>query len=447
MSSLPFATQSLSSPLSTYSGERLINCFARPSQGVGPVALIGRGGFVSQASVGGAVRSMVRHGGMKFVCANGLLWSVSGSSAVSVGSVVDDPLTTMASNGTEIAVVAGGRYFLYSGGVVTEHSTGSVVSPRGVVFADGFFVVFGHTNVREDAATISGINDGATFLGLDLFNAEHSPDAIVGAIRDHTELMFFGEETTETFFNTGDADQPFQRNQGLMIERGCLDQRTIAKEDNRVFWVADDGHVYASAGGTPTVISTREIEEVIKSGTVEGGVMFKARGHKFYGVRVKDKPTLCFDMTTNAWSEMSTGADHRPWIVTHSCIVDGVHYYGTSTGKIGVIDDDVYTDDGDDMVFEAISSPLTQSGRLFSLGTLHASFDTGRIDAGREAKVVLQLGPDGKTWGREKTRSLGRIGQREKLVRWNGLGSHRRVQARLRISDPVGRDLNGVQYG
>lgn len=444
---LPFATKTTASGLSTYDGARLVNYFARPSEGVGPVALIGCGGFVAEADVGAQARAMLTHNQLVHVVAGGKLWSISGSVATNLGAVADDPNTTMASNGTEIAVVAAGRYFLYSGGSVTEIATGSVTTPRGVVFAYGFFVVIGDTAVRRDAATISGLNDGSTFLGLDLFNAERSPDAIVGVLFDHTRLLLFGERTLETFGNTGDADQPFQPEDGLMSERGCLDQRTIAKDDNRTFWVGNDNIVYAYGGSVPQAISTPEIGEIIERGTVEGGLVYKTRGHKFYAIRMTGGTTLCYDMTTGLWSERSTGAGHDSWIVTHSCILNGVQYVATSTGKVGQISDDVYTDDGAVIAAEAVSSAVVRGGNLFSLGFIHASFATGRLDAGREAQAVLQLSDDGQTWGRERTRSLGRLGEREKLVRWHGLGSHRRVQARLKVTDPVQRDLHGIQYG
>lgn len=447
MTFLPVATKSAASSLSTYDSSRLLNYFARPADGVGPVALIGRGGVDPEASVGATVRDMLPHDGVLHVVAGAKLWSIDGATATELGALVDDPSTQMASNGTQIAITAGGRYFLYDGSTVMETATGSVTNPRGTVFADGFFVVVGDTAVRRDAATISGLYDGSTFAGLDLFNAETSPDAIVAVLYDHTELKLFGESTIETFFNTGDADQPFQRNQGLMIEHGCKDQRTVQKADNRVFWVGTDNHVYVTGGGAPQIISTREVEENIRAGVVEGSFIIELRGHKFYALRIEGKPTLCHDMTTGLWCEMSTGASHSPWIVTHTCILDGEQYVATSTGKIGKISNAIYEDDGAVIAAEVVSSPVVRGGNLFPLGFIHASIATGRLDVGRAASITLQLSNDGQTWGRERTRSLGRLGEREKLVQWHGLGTHRRVQAKLRITDSVQRDLHGVQYG
>jgi hypothetical protein len=71
------------------------------------------------------------------------------------------------------------------------------------------------------------------------------------------------------------------------------------------------------------------------------------------------------------------------------------------------------------------------------------NFRTGATDIGRDAMVSLQCSKDGRVWGLERWRPLGRSGQYDRLVRWHGFGQARQFQFRWRITDPI----EGALYG
>ena len=437
------AAQSKSSPLSLgASGERMLNMFLRPSEGVSTAPAIGRTGLSELVNLGGIVRAMVTASGVVYAVADGKFWSVSGGIATALGSVPDSAATYIALNSGQIGIVADGRFFLWDGATVTNYATGALFDLTGITSLGGYFIVSGSSGGRADAIGWSGIDNGAAWNGLDFAFAENEGDALIGLVEDHGELWLLGSKTVEVWYQTGD-DPPFAPNQGASMEYGCLDGGAVAKLDNAVFWVTEEGTVVRATGTSPQVISTREVEEMLAGSDIVGGFGFMDRGHKFYAVTRTGDTSLVYDVTTGLWCEFSTGINNLPWIAREASVDNGVWYFGTSTGHICT--QSGYEDIGEVIVAEIVSKPEAKSS-FFTVAEVRLSVLTGAGDIGRDAQIMLQTSKDGYSWGFEKWRNMGRIGERSRRVRWNGLGAFERFQIRLRITDPVQRDIYGVTY-
>lgn len=457
-----------------YSGEKLVNYFLRPSDGFAPLALLGRSGLVTSVSLGGPVRAMIDNNGTLLALANSRLWSVVNGVATELGTVEDDPQSVMAASGSQVAIVANGGYFLWDGSQLVVPDMGAVTDPVGVTYQDGYFILAGTIAGRKDGFSISALDDGKTFDPLDFAFAESAPDGLVSIISDHGQVYAFGNTTTEVFYNSGNPSFPFEPNKSSVVTRGVASGRTIAAEDNALFWVGQDNVVYRYAGGSPEVISTREIEDTLKLSSVVGGFTFADRGHKFYCIRREGQSAFCFDIATRTWSERSTGGGG--WIATAAAMVSGKQWIGTDTGAICEFDPLTFTDDGVPFIAEAISVPVFD-GKRFTIGEMFLTLETGDVampevpqpadlwDADSVAitdsdgvtinimelvepqgQIMMQTTQDGRTWSRERWRGMGRRGQYNHRVTWNGLGQFRRFQVKVRISDPVKRDIYGVQF-
>jgi hypothetical protein len=313
-----------------------------------------------------------------------------------------------------------------------------------VVFIDGYFFISGSLGGRNDAITVSGLDDGTSFNALSFAFAENAPDAIRGLAILNNRVWAFGSYSTEKYYNTG-ADFPFEPSRSEFIDKGLLTGDCWAVIDNTVCWVGSDKIVYRSGGATPQVISTMEVKEKLDTSTVETCFSFTDRGHEFFAVRTAEGPTLCYDVTTGLWSERTTGVGYVPWAVTCVANYNGVQYFGTDTGEIAISDRSAYTDLGKIVSGEAISRPLVRDGQLFTVDRLHLSAETGNSFA-TDPQIVLQTSRNGLEWGVERWRSLGAAGQYEKLIRWNALGQFRRAQIRFVVTDAIGRDLYGIHY-
>lgn len=427
-----------------YSGEKLVNYFLRPGDGVSQGVLVGRSGTTPYVTLGPApVRAMVDNGGTLFAVCDGGFFRIIDGVAEELGRVVRDTETYIAASGRQVAVVAGGIYSVWDGTTFDTYDTGAIETPRYVTYYDGYFIVGGGSSGRDDAFVWSTIDDAKTFNGLDLAFAENSPDGLTGVVADHGRLWLFGQKTVEIWYNDGVA--PFVPDRGALTQHGCITGLTVGALDNTLFWVGDDGLVYRSGGGTAEVVSTLEVAEYLATATVTLGFTFTDRGHQFYAIRT-DRETLCYDVATRLWHERSTGVLGEPWYCQNSLFVGGVQYLGTETGKIVKLDADVYTDDGETIEAEAVSIPAERGGRDFRVKRMHINVDTGRVSLDRQPQVMMQTSKDGRNWSVEKWRPLGNIGSYYSQAQWHALGFFKRFQVRLRITDPVNRDVYGVHY-
>lgn len=431
-----------------YSGQRIINGFIRPTDGTSPGIVMGASGvlpFVT-LSTGNPVREVIDHSGTLHAICNGSLYSISGDTATNLASIADGA-TEMATSGTELAIVANETFYLWDGTTLTTPTTGEVSTPRSVTYLDGYFIVSGSDGTRADTFAISGLNDGGTFQGLDFATAENSPDAIIAAVADHGQLWLFGSKTTEVWYNSGNADFPFAPNAGAIVQQGCKLAATVAQLDNSLFWVSPDNTVLRSAGGSPSVISTPEIGQALEASTITGGMAFFDKTHLIYAITRGNDTTLCYDVVSQKWAERAQGAfSVDPWTPCCSANVDGTQYLGTSNGKIAKLNGDTFTDDGEVMALDIISSPIARA-RPFSVRRIYAQIAGGRIDIGRTPQVLLRTSQDGVTWTQGRYRPMSKQGQHMNSVSWSGLGRFNNAfWGRLTITDPVRRDIHGIDY-
>ncbi|SFI84348.1 packaged DNA stabilization protein [Albimonas pacifica] len=443
---LAFARQSAGTEFAEYSGERLLNFFAEPfpDAGTGRLILAPSPGLTAFANLStGPVRDIYVQAGIAYAASDGSLYRIrSGGAVTNLGAIVDDPTTTITGNGFDVAVAAGGNYYVYNiaDETLAEVAPGVFNRTESVTRLDNYIILSERGGQRF---AITALADASTIDALDFASAESAPDDVVRVHADHSELWFFGTETVEVFGNTGNADFPFQRLSGGVIERGCAFGGSVASDDNSVFWVGDDRLCYRAQGYTPSVISTPPVSRALQE--TEGdiyGFTFTWRGHKSYCLRFSDRPAWIYDIATNLWHERATGTEAPRWMALCAA------RFGSET-LIGGRDGTVYTlggvtDGGTAMLREAISLPLENGGDRFSLHELELSFKTGATDFD-DATAVLQISKDGREWGLERERPLGSIGNYLKRVRWHGLGNARQFRARVRITDPIDVAIYGAK--
>lgn len=433
-----------------YSGERLVNLMARRVQsGVSPIILAGRSGLVEHvtlADLTDQARALTTMGGSLYAVYEGRVWRVTGGVATQVGTIPDGP-TGIAAGDRQIALVAGGNYYVCDGASTTQYTPGALTSATDVAFMDGFFIILGSDGNRDDALQLSAVDDGTTFDALQFAFAEYNADAGVALLRDHSRLYVFGTETVQPFYNSGDANFAFLPDTAAIAEHGCGNGQTVAKADSAVFWVRPDGAVVRFDGVNPQIISPAEIKEALADSTITGGFTFSDRGSEIYAITRENDTTWCYDIALQQWHERTAGVNYEPWLAQNSVTLGGVQYFACGNGKIATASERVYTDFGEVLSVEATSAPVENFGKWFSVAHVHLAIRGGESDIDRTPQVMLQTSEDGQAWSYEDWRPLGLIGQHERAADWGGLGSFEgRAQIRVRITDPVPRDIYGVSY-
>jgi hypothetical protein len=318
-----------------------------------------------------------------------------------------------------------------------------------VAFQDGYFLM----NLKGTGKFfITGLND-TTIDPLDFATAEGSPDLLLGLLCDHREVWLFGVGSIEVFYNSGNADFPFERMQGAFIEKGIAAIFSFEKVEDTVFWLGRDragqGIVYKAQGYQPQPISTRAVELAIQSyGDISDATAYtyQQNGHTYYVLNFPSaNTTWVYDITTGLWHERvyTYQGEFQRHRANNHVFAFGMHLVGDyENGKLYELSTSTYSDDGAPISRQRVTPHVTSElARLFyHKFQLDLEMGVGLDGAGQgtDPQVMLRYSDDGgHSWSNEKWASIGKIGERTKRAIWRRLGQSRDRVFEITITDPV----------
>lgn len=418
---------------------RLVNVYPQASTGKGPVELISSPGVVSFASLGNGP-------GRGLYVMRGTLYAVSGTklykvdefgSEIELGTIPGSTKVTWAGNGTEIVL---DTKHIYSNGAVTAITDPDLPAVAAIDYVDGY-VVYAESGSQRWGC--SQLYDGANYDGLDFASAEAYPDDLVTLKVDHRQVLLFGQESTEIWWNSGQEGFPFERLAGGFIEYGCLARLGVAKQDNSVFWLANDRTIRRLTGQTPVRVSQHGMEEKLSSYTrVDDceAFAYNWNGHLFVTFRFPTEGACwTFDVTTNEWHERDTYGK-AVWDICDAVQCYGkVFFQSASTGEIGYLSDTEYTEFGDVLRREVTYPIVYDKQRRVYHSQLDIVMRTGDAAAGITPYINLDISDDGgNTWVQLPGRQLvprGASGEYKQVIRFTRLGMARDRVYRVWTSD------------
>lgn len=442
---LPFHSYQLRSRPS--SASRIVNCFPEKlPQGAKKAYSLNRCfGIAAWTTVGNGPIIAMRK-------ALGYLWVVSGSSlyrvdsnktATLIGSIGSPARVTIVNNITTIVVVNEPDAYYYD----TTTSTFGQISDadftsRGasdVAFLDNFLLFIEPGSGRFFG---SDVGSATSFDSLNFATAEGSPDNLVGIEVDHRQALLFGEDTVEVWELVGGSGFPFARAANGLIEQGCANGRTMAKQDNTVFWLAQDYTVRRLDGTTPVRVSQTGIEQALGSVTVGSGqgYSYSQEGHLFYVLTFPER-TFVYDATIGEFHERETYG-YPYWLAWSHAQFAGLELVGDVSGnRIGYLSPDAFDDWGAIQRMEWTYQPVyAESNRAFH-DRLEVIMETGvglTAGQGSDPELMMEVSDDGgRTWSSLPNRKIGKIGEFKKKIEWPQLGSSYDRVYRGAITDPV----------
>lgn len=302
----------------------------------------------------------------------------------------------------------------------------------------------------------SELNDPTDIPGLNFFSAESLPDEINWIVTTEDQIWLGGPDSTEVWYDSGDADNPFQRVPGGVIYSGSPFPHTALRLDNSVWWVEQDkdgrGIVRRSNGFTPIRVSTSDVERFIGEASELTAYSYQEEGHTFY-VLNSESGTRAFDLKTQewhdrAWLNRNTGVQERQRQEFHA-FVYGQHMCGDyETGAIYRQGLDLFTDAGQEIRRVRRSARLNTGGNWAQIGEVWFDFETGvGLDGsgqGTDPLVMVRGAPEGVQFDVERTEKLGAIGAYDTQVRFFDFGAGRNWVFEVSTSDPVFTALNGA---
>jgi len=466
---IPFAGGSYQGRSTNVASQKMINYFYEKNvDGESLVSTPGSTALVTPKA--GEVRGGIEYNNLAYFVIGNTLYEInSAGTATSRGTLnTSSGHVSMAHNGVrtganqQIFIADGVQRYIYDNttSTLTGYTDYAAVT---VVFIDGYFIF----NVAgTDRFYLTASYDGTTVSALDFETAEGDPDEIQALVADQRELFAFGVRTMSPWYNSGDADNIFQRFQGGFKQTGCVAKFSTARVDNNIYWLSRDerGHgqvVKMGEGYSPQVITTPAIAYQISTYSKIDDAFayaYQHEGHEFYVITFPTaKATWAYDASTQQWHERAhTIGGVFPNRERYNCHVFafGEHLFGDySSGTIYKLDSTVGTIDGTNIPRERITATITDEERRIRISALQLDMDEGIGDPNVSTDTAMWMSwskDGGHTYSNEIERSAGDSGAYSLRVIWRRLGNSRNWTFRLRTWTPNPHVLKGLyarRYG
>ena len=466
---IPFTGPSYQSANTFLSNQECINYFleAYPTRKGDKFVLRGAPGLRQWVDVGtnAPIRGMWEIGSNLIVVSSNKVFKVtSGGTVTLISNILDiaDTVVSMAENGVQVMITnAAGNGFIYtaSGETLQVITDPSFPGATHVTFLDGFFLVN-----RPNTAQFfkSGLNNGLVWDSLDFSAAGWKPDNLVGIFSDHRDLWLPGTDGIEIWYNNGSTTAfNFSRREGAEIEVGLAAPDSMDNIDNAVFWLGRNkqgqGRVFRALGFQAVVISTPPITEAINSYSSISdaiGFTYLVDSHPMYELTFPSgDATWVFDSSTSQWHERQsrrTEAGGKVVIGRHRG-QNHVFFGGKSlmgdlqTGKIWEHRRDVYKEGSFTMPAIRTTLALEDEQDPLSILELQILYTPGvglQSGQGSDPVAILDWSVDGGfTWSNEHHLPIGKVGAYENRARELQLGQGRNWIFRVKVTDPVLRDI------
>jgi hypothetical protein len=458
---IPLAFDSYKHSSLPISAQRLVNMYAEvQSRSAKSKAVVhGCPGITPWLTVGqGPIRGFIVMAELLYVVSGQELWTVArdGTLTLKGSGIAGIDRVSLAENGFEIVIVNGANVFSYLAADTTFVQVGSPGA-----YASDTVTVMNSVFVLEKKGTnqfyISEVLDGRTYDVADFASAESKSDNVLGVTEYNGLLYAFGTNSIELNDYTGAAAFPFSAIKGGVISRGIASSRAFASEDKSLFILGEDRVAYRVFGTQHMRISTTAIEKEWETYSIVSDcfafvVLFA--GHKFiYFTFPTANKTWCYDIASGLWHERSSydgTANENKWRVqvainTYDAIIAG----DSTSGLIGTIEEDVWTEFGQIMIAEMVTPPVYEGGKMISAAGVEIDIDAGHgTTIGQGSNPIIRMSPSkdkGHNFLSERESTLGRKGNYIARARWTGLGSAYQWSFRLRISDPVRRTMTAAR--
>ena len=320
---------------------------------------------------GNSTRGLFEINGRCFAVAGDRFYELDSSGGSTLQGTVDEDTNpaTMCSNGTfgdQVFITSGGNGYIFNLETDTFTEISDPDFPIGDAlmgaFVDGYFVVL---NGETGGWQLSALEDGLLWDALDVAQVSHSADVTRALIVENRQIWLPGRGTTGIWFNSGDADFPFEPTQN-QIAQGIVAPFTAQRLDNSLLWLGRNEHgagvLYRAQQFLPVRVSTHAVEQIWATyDTLEDAIAFTEQwmGHSFYHLyfpAAADAPdpenrvTWVYDVATGLWHERAiletlTGFN-LPDVGRCHCYAFEKHLVGDRrTGAVYEARADVYDDE------------------------------------------------------------------------------------------------------
>lgn len=394
-------------------------------------------------------------GGRAFALVAGTLYEIfangTATSRATIGA--DVRLATISHNGPnggQLFITSANQGFVYTLATNTLTPVLSSGARMGAML-DGYFVAL------DDQASkfrISKAFDGLVWDATQVAQRSLMPDPWIAMRVFNREIWLFGEQTTEVWYNTGQAPFPFAPRPGALIQTGIAAPWSAAVVGDTLCWLArsaeGQGMVVAARGYTPQRISTHAVELAIRRySRIDDAEAFgyEQDGHRFYVLNFPTaEATWVFDLATGLWSErgrwLPALGRYTTWAPRVYGFLFGKRLVGLrDSGAIAELDPTVSTEADGSVIRRIRRAPgILREHQWLFYPKLELYLEPGLGVPGQDPQVTLAWSDDGgKTWSPQlrATVSAGATGRYQTRVVWRRLGRSRDRVFEFEMSDAI----------
>ncbi|HLJ26560.1 MAG TPA: hypothetical protein VKY85_07605 [Candidatus Angelobacter sp.] len=247
-----------------------------------------------------------------FAVGDGTLFEINPQGAITVwGSVTNDLLpVAFTASATQVVIASGLIPYLFDMQANTLTIIGALVGiPISQVgFSDGFFIAL---QAASQTFYVSSPDNAAAWDLTNFGTVSVFPDVVIAMLVDHREIWLWGATKSVAYYDSGNADFPFDVVPGGYIEQGIIAPASAVRLDNSVFWLgADDrggGMAWRAQGYSPVRVSNHATETAWAAyPTIADaiGYTYQDQGHSFWVLYFPSaNKTWVYDVATQMWHE------------------------------------------------------------------------------------------------------------------------------------------------
>ena len=291
----------------------------------------------------------------------------------------------------------------------------------------------------------SDIEDPETYDPLGFIKSLDQSTANRGMAVVNSRLYVFSGSGYSVWTVSPDVNLPFSQQTGSKGNIGLLSARSKCVFGDSIYFFGQNGTalgLYAISGGGLVKISSPAVDDLILSFIDEPEVSvfsFTDNGQVLIAFSISANDTVCLDIGTGEFHKRSTFGGKWDVIGTGSTLFDAgqvvvgstlVEVFDVVSLNIGLSDDSIGTEFGNQVAREMVTSPFNSDGVTNNVREL--AFQTD-IDYSSLAPVTL---PDlslsvsenfGKTFEAERLEAFDEDGENTKILRYMNIGFFRQA--------------------
>jgi hypothetical protein len=315
---------------------------------------------------------------------------------------------------------------------------------------------------------ISNVNDPTIWNLLEFAAKMANPDPIVAAFVAYENLMLFGTQTMEIWYDTAALTFPMSRVQGGgVIEAGCASPFTICKMDGTIIWLGIDARgtavIWELRGLTPVRVSNHAVETRWKDFNVGEAMAYVCQmaGHYWYILTFPNEDqTWVYDSATGQWHERCSldgsgdpHADYGRYGAFAAGIGHGVLDY--RNGNFYMQDLGYWDEAGTVIQRERVAPALVDDNNQAYYGHVRLLAEQGNPSASdgdflgpnptETPEYTLEISVDaGQTWQTPPIAAAGSATDTTVTVDWWRIGRARQLALRLRSQSRINHAISNL---